>query len=88
MRTQREESYMKCPTMKRGNLKHPPLVERQGIKWRDEITIPVKNSVPELFMSERTAGTKIEKSLRKRKSNYSSKLGSSTREGPKACHYC
>ena len=53
-----------------------------------EDEIPVKNSVPELFVSERTAGTKMEKSLRKRRSNYSPKLGSSTREDPKAWHYC
>ena len=29
----------------------------------------VKNSDPELFLSERTAGTKMEKSLRKRRTN-------------------
>ena len=44
----------------------------------------VKHSDPELFQSERTAGTKIEKSLRKRRSSDSSKLRSSSGRGPNA----
>ena len=35
----------------------------------------VKNSDPELFLSERTAGSKMEKSLRKRRSSDRPKLG-------------
>jgi hypothetical protein len=38
----------------------------------------VKNSDPALFLSERTAGSKMEKSLRKRMSSDRPKLGSST----------
>jgi len=41
----------------------------------------VKNSDPELFLSQRTSGTKIEKSLRKRNRP---KWGSSLGGGPKA----
>jgi hypothetical protein len=47
-------------------------VERQDIKWRDGVAIPVKNSDPELFLSERTSGTKIEKRLRKKRASDSS----------------
>jgi hypothetical protein len=38
-----------------------PSIERQGIKWRDGVPIPVKNSDPELVFSERTVATKMEK---------------------------
>ena len=40
----------------------------------------VKNSDPEESLSERTAGTKVEKSLRKRMSSYRPKMGSIPRE--------
>ena len=45
---------------------------------------PVKNSDPELVLSERTAGTKMEKSLRKGGPVTGLKLGYSSGGGPKA----
>ena len=42
----------------------PPPVERQGIKWDDRV--PQSKTDPELFLSQRTAGTKMENILRKR----------------------
>jgi hypothetical protein len=59
-------------------------VERQGIKWRDGVAIPVKNSVPEIFLCERNSGTKLKKSLRKSRSSYRPKLGSISRGGSMA----
>jgi hypothetical protein len=44
----------------------------------------VKKSDPELTLSKRTAGTKVEKRVRKRSSSDKSKLGSSSWGGSKA----
>jgi hypothetical protein len=42
--------------MGKGSLKHRSPVDRQGLKRRNGVT--VKISVPELFLSKRTAGKK------------------------------
>ena len=47
----------------------------------------VKNSDPELFLSKRTAKTKMEKSLRERRSSDQPKLASISRRGSKAWHH-
>jgi hypothetical protein len=44
----------------------------------------IKSSDTELFLSEGTAGTKMEKSMRERRSSDRAKLGSISREGSKA----
>ena len=37
--------------------------------WHQEVAIPQSKTDPELLLSERTAGTKMEKRLRKRRSS-------------------
>jgi hypothetical protein len=44
----------------------------------------VNKSDPELFLTKRNAGTKIENNLREMRSNNRTKLGSISREGSKA----
>ena len=41
----------------------------------------VESSDPELFLSKGTTGTKMEKSMKERRSSDRPKLGSSTKEG-------
>lgn len=56
---------MKCSTVGRGNLYCPPPMEGQDIKWRDGVVFPQsKISDPELFLPDKIAGIKMEKSMR------------------------
>jgi hypothetical protein len=67
----------KTPNAGEGNWKSPPPVDRQGLKWRGRVTNPVfKIPDPELFLSKRTAGTKMEKRLKERLSSHQPNLGS------------
>jgi hypothetical protein len=60
-----------------------PPVDRQGPKWRDGDTKPVKISDSELFLSKRTVETKMEKILKKRLSRDQSNLGSISGVAPR-----
>jgi hypothetical protein len=71
---------MKCPKIGRENLQSPP-VERQEAGWGCIIT--VKHSYPELFLSKRTSGTKMEKTLRERMSSASPSWDPSQGDAPR-----
>jgi hypothetical protein len=44
--------------VRRGNLLCLLPVEKQGIKWKDGVAVPVKIADPELFLFKRTGGKK------------------------------
>jgi hypothetical protein len=59
----------------------PTSSRKTGYQWGCHLT--VKNSDPELFLSKRTAGTKMEKRQREMRFSDWPKLGSSSRIGSK-----
>jgi hypothetical protein len=68
---------MKCPTVGRVNFHLQQNTKHQVGGGGCHPT--VKNSNPELFLSERTTGSKMEKSLREKRSSDRHKLRSSSR---------
>ena len=41
------QHWMKCLTVERGNSRGTPPVDRQGLKWRDAVAIPLSNFLTE-----------------------------------------
>lgn len=80
----RERSYMKYPTVEKGNLCNPPPGERQGIKWRNGVVIPQSKTLTQNCpWPKELEGQKREKT-EERRSSYSPKVGSSSRKASKA----
>ena len=59
-------------------------MKRQDIEWRDKAAIPLSKALTLNCLSEGTAGTKMEKSLRERRSRDRPKLGSNSMRDPEA----
>ena len=84
----KEETFNEMPYSGEGGLVESAFSRktvRQVEGWGCHTT--VKNSDPELLLSKRTAGTNMEKSLRRRRSSDRPKLRSSSRRGFKDIHY-
>jgi hypothetical protein len=77
---------MKCPTVGRENLYIPSPVERQDIKCRDGVVISHSKTLTQNsfhLKKKKTAVTKMEKSLKKRRSINRSNWGPAQGEAPR-----
>jgi hypothetical protein len=70
---------VQCPTVERGNTWNPPPIEREGIKWREGLSIPQSKILTQnCFSLKKAAEKRMEKKQRESSSDWS-KLGSISR---------
>ena len=87
LKTQRRDPKVQCPTVERGNTWNPPPIEREGIKWREGLSIPQSKILTQnCFSLKKAAEKRMEKKQRESSSDWS-KLGSISRGCSKVWHF-